>query len=366
MLWGLLTGSLPCRVATAFALALIGGCKGGSPVHYSALVGSNVPLDSMLTQVAHVPLEDGGTHPIGRIGGVTLTPWGEIVVADDAMREVKVFDGNGRLRGLLGRAGSGPGEFALPLAATMNEAGDGVIVTDLMQPRYVVFYRDSVRRAPATVQYLVPGLMVNKVIPWQSDSMLLVGTQNRFKGDSVYDAALATSSGALARMEFRRPPEFDGQRLVVNVGAAYASRAGSSVFFGSSIWGGILRRNMVNQAEDTLHLPPSAFTSVVFPDSALNGRTGLSNFVKATPLIADFVAADDSTLFVTVAVWDVGSEAMRFKILRIHWGTVQTVSETPFGTARLRGRLGDTLFATRGEVGDTVWVDKFIRRHAGP
>jgi hypothetical protein len=240
-----------------------------------------------------------------------------------------------------------------------------VIVTDIMQPRFLVFYHDSARRTPATVQYLVPGLMVTKVIPWQGDSIMLLGTQNRYKGDSVYDAALITSSGALARAEFERPTEFDGQRLVVNIGAAYASRAGSSVFFGSSIWGGIVRRNLIDQTEDTLHLPPAAFTSVVFPDSALNGRKGLSDFVKATPLIADFVAVDDSTLFVTVAAWEAESEAMRFKILRLHWGTVPTVLETPYGTARLRGRLGDTLFATRGEVGDTVWVDKFVRRGEG-
>lgn len=350
------------RICAALTLAISGGCGGGAPRVYATLTHSGVPIDSVLRLVSRVRLIETADHPIGSIYGLTLTPWGEIVIADGGMREVKVFGADGRLKRLLGRTGSGPGEFEMPMSVAMNDRGDGVVVTDAGLPRYLVYYRESAHTSPTTVQYVVPGIMVTRVVPWRGDSMVLLGATNRYAGDSLFDAAVITATGKLARFEFERPSEFNGRGLAVNLSVAYAARANSTRFFGSSIWGGIIRRRDDSQDEDTLFLPPTAYRTVVFPDTALKGPKGMNVFVKQNPRITEIVALNDSTLFASVEVWDEAEDVMRFKLLVVEWGGDTSVVETSAADAWLRGVTHDTLVFTRGDIGDTVWVEKYVYR----
>lgn len=354
-------GKLARAVALTFSLLV--GCEGRSEHPFVPLATSQVPLDKLVPLVSQVPLREDSQHPIGKVSSVALTPWGDIVVADGAMREVKVFDRHGRYSRLLGRTGSGPGEFTAPANVLMS--GEDVLVGDAGQPRFLVFSRDS-SRGVRTVQYNAPGLIGEAVSPWRGDSVLVLGVMNRITGDSVFDAALVDSAGRLAARYFRRPQEFDHKGLAINLGGTYATRSTSFAFFSSSLWSGVIRHRLATSQEDTLYLPPQVFATVVFPDTALSGPHGLTDFAKANPQITDLVALNDSILFLTIRVWDYQASESQFKIARLTWSDHPSVLQTALGHARLKAALGDTVIVVRGAVGDTIWIEKRVLPQSVP
>jgi hypothetical protein len=182
-------------------------CEPGGTVSQTALSHEAPSLEALLPMVTAVPLAEDARHPIGRVTSMLVTPWGDIVVSDAGMREVKVFDAHGRFKHLLARTGSGPGEFNTPSTLELLPGGDGFLLSDFTQPRVLLFAKDSIR-ASRTIQYVTPGLMVRSVVPWRGDSLLALGVTNTYRGDSLFDGAILRADGSVARPMFRRPREF--------------------------------------------------------------------------------------------------------------------------------------------------------------
>ena len=188
--------------------------------------------------------------------------------------------------------------------------------------------------------------------------MIVLGVENSYVDNAAFDAAIVDSHGAMVRRLFPRPPAFEGKGLAINFTTTHAARSEHCRFLASSIWAGIIRHRFTGVPDDTLFLPPVVFETISFPDTALAGATGLTDFAKAHDQITDLVALDDSTVFVTIRVWDYRVEESKFKIVEARWGRAPFVRESTISDARVKTSIGDTLIVLRGSVGDTIWVEK--------
>ena len=70
-------------------------------------------------------------------------PTGELIVADRENHEVTHFTTDGKLIGLVGSRGSGPGEFGMPLALAYNENNSELLVVDPLLGRISAFRFDE-------------------------------------------------------------------------------------------------------------------------------------------------------------------------------------------------------------------------------
>ena len=75
-------------------------------------------LSDMLTTVRTIELEEPDGSPIVQVTGLSLSRTGWVLIADRRELNVKIFDRDGRSRGIVGRRGGEPGEFRQLRAAT--------------------------------------------------------------------------------------------------------------------------------------------------------------------------------------------------------------------------------------------------------
>lgn len=93
------------------------------------------------------------TPPLSRVEAMAPGPHGQLAVIDDETSSVIIYDANGRFERLVGRAGSGPGEFRN--ISSMIFTGDSLWVGDSRLRRGTMFGpRAAVAR---TVSFNRPG-----------------------------------------------------------------------------------------------------------------------------------------------------------------------------------------------------------------
>lgn len=99
------------------------------------------PFDGQIVHVADLEMPDDALSP--RPWGIVAHPAAQrVFVADEAGRQVAVFDAAGTFLGKLGRAGEGPGEFQLPSALAV-ESCDRESCHGLPGPAEVLVVLDS-------------------------------------------------------------------------------------------------------------------------------------------------------------------------------------------------------------------------------
>lgn len=100
-----------------------------------------VSLDTVPTLVVKEVQEIGGSDParpmLSRIGDLHETDGGLLVVSDQLSRRIYVFGQDGRVVHVIGRPGSGPGEFRS--LTHMGVVGDHIWVSDPLNGRLTVF-----------------------------------------------------------------------------------------------------------------------------------------------------------------------------------------------------------------------------------
>ncbi len=126
------------------ALVLLASCGGdGEPVEAEEGNGNGevaqdeeyiLPeADMYLTVADSIGVEIGDSNYVfGQITGVDISPvTGEMAVLDIQKLAVLVYDGEGEFVRSVGRQGSGPGEFQLPVGMTYLPSG-GMVISDAM------------------------------------------------------------------------------------------------------------------------------------------------------------------------------------------------------------------------------------------
>jgi len=95
-------------------------------------------------QISTEPILDVGqmageeVYLFNRIRDVTRSGTGNVVVANGAPQEIRIFDSSGAFLRSIGRGGDGPDEFGR-LAAVQARAADTVVALDVRRPRILAF-----------------------------------------------------------------------------------------------------------------------------------------------------------------------------------------------------------------------------------
>ena len=83
------------------------------------------------------------SYRLGQVGDVAVTSTGDIVVIDQSVAQLRVFDRNGAFRRLFSRDGRGPGELSRFSSAVLVGDGDSLFVPDPSDRRITVFAPDG-------------------------------------------------------------------------------------------------------------------------------------------------------------------------------------------------------------------------------
>ena len=165
-------------------------------------------------RLSDAPLaEIGGSDSIGaynlfRVTSVSRLSNGDIIIANDATQEIRIFDASGRHLRTAGGRGSGPGEFqTLPLVQVIR--GDSIAAFDGREGRITIFdhlgeVARTVRVAAGYVRHILrDGASVTTVAAWPdfkpgviresvillhvSQTGSLIDTIGRFPGSEFYE-----------------------------------------------------------------------------------------------------------------------------------------------------------------------------------
>ncbi len=112
---------------------------------------------------------EGEDDTFGRVMDAKFDGSGRIFVADDLSRQVTVYRGDGRLVGVLGRRGQGPGEFLSPWKIAID-AADSIFVWDFGLARVSVFSPDL----KFARDFRVPPEWLINSVEFLSDGSLLI------------------------------------------------------------------------------------------------------------------------------------------------------------------------------------------------
>jgi 6-bladed beta-propeller len=101
-----------------------------------------VPFDEVLRPVRSILLQTPPSSPIIGLSGMDVAGDGRLVVTDGSDASAHLFAADGRLLRVLGRKGSGPGEFQVPLSPRFGPDGR-IHVLDFRHHRISVFHPDG-------------------------------------------------------------------------------------------------------------------------------------------------------------------------------------------------------------------------------
>lgn len=172
------------------SIAFVGSfasCVGDAPLSdppsatIQARVGSFYEFYELTDSIV---LEQSDTVIIARVSGIDVREDGTLLVGDASESNVKVFDKDGTLLRVIGRGGSGPGEFGQPRYPRFGPDGN-IHVADVTHNHISVF--DSLGEYLRTVPLFQFSLIMNFwVLP---------------DGDYLLTASLANSDSSLFRVD---------------------------------------------------------------------------------------------------------------------------------------------------------------------
>jgi hypothetical protein len=136
---------LPTLAVTAIAIVATSACNEAGTVEFPS-EGPEFESASFsdLFDLSHeILLEQPGDHVIARISGIAVDSTGLMLLGDASEGNVKMYGGDGRLVNVIGRKGSGPGEFSVPRFPRFTHDGR-IVIADAQEPRIQMFDRQGV------------------------------------------------------------------------------------------------------------------------------------------------------------------------------------------------------------------------------
>ncbi|MGH7469692.1 MAG: 6-bladed beta-propeller [Longimicrobiales bacterium] len=143
-----------------------------------------------------------------RVSAVAEGASGKLYVLDAEERQVRVFDPDGKMIRAMGRAGSGPGEFDLPVDLELK--GDTLCVTDIGERKLTLFRTDG------TLLGVVPARGVQ--IKVGKPAVPITIAPRRLRSDGRFDSAFRIASRRVAVPDSLLVPEllFDSRGEVTD------------------------------------------------------------------------------------------------------------------------------------------------------
>jgi len=128
-------------LAALLAAATLVSCD-ASRSRPSVALAPAAPFSEVLQPVRTIVLQTPPSSPIVNVAGLDIAPDGRLVVVDGSDPSAQLFAPDGRLLRVLGRKGSGPGEFQVPQSPRFGPDGR-IHVLDFRDKRISVFHADG-------------------------------------------------------------------------------------------------------------------------------------------------------------------------------------------------------------------------------
>ncbi len=311
-------------------------------------------LSDMLTSVRTIELDEPDDSPIVQVTGLSASRSGWVLIADRREHNVKIFDRDGRSLGMVGRRGSGPGEFRQVKGATWLQdsliatVDDGLkrVQVFSVQGELVSSFNVDVGPvggiAAGTEGLVIAGL--GPVSQLSGDALRLIQLVDPLSGTQRSVVPFPQVAGALSAI-FGAPP------LISTVGGP--TRFVVTWRFADEVLlidegGTVLRRGEL--ADDT-----GLFRSAV---EAIQSGVAWADLVReASPIVT---LAATSTAVVVGYVSSDESRRGRFFLLDTDLNVIRSDLKGPF----IKSASGDSLVSVRSEISDTdETVRYFISWH---
>lgn len=150
-------------------------------------------LETDLTLVRVDTLVDADNEAIGRPSEIATGPDGAVYLIDASRPAVLALDSSGSVRAVIGRGGSGPGEFRRPRSLAIE--GDTIRLVDDENGRVAMFLIDG---QPAGSEPLPPGALSGAVSFGRAGAMLFStnGRDQSLAGRGTRDGQVRSRLGA--------------------------------------------------------------------------------------------------------------------------------------------------------------------------
>jgi hypothetical protein len=196
-------------------------------------------LSEVLQPVRTFALQTPASSPIVRLSGVDIATDGRLVVTDGADASAHLFSADGRLLKVLGRKGSGPGEFQIPLSPRFGPDGR-IHVLDVRQNRISVFYPDGSLDREVRLRHL---MRVTDIEPERGGTYLVSAIRTETDSNTLFrlDRDGRVLRGFLpirhhAPAGVRDPEMLDGMRRAVFSLSADGDSAYVALSTADSLW----------------------------------------------------------------------------------------------------------------------------------
>jgi hypothetical protein len=181
-------------------------------------------------------LEGRDEYVFGDIGGMALTPGGEVYVLDSQVPAVRVYDGAGRHVRSFGSRGGGPGELGRPTGLAMLPDGR-VLVSDPGNGRVNVFSADG---EPLDSWRMSGGFFSSNQVHAAADGAVYVLTMLSEPMSEVLRTGLVRTGPEGTPMDTIHPPQWDFEPPVLTAqyesGDSRAIARASVPFAPQSTW----------------------------------------------------------------------------------------------------------------------------------
>jgi hypothetical protein len=253
-----------------------------------------------LEQVA--VLDDGDFPILAEPMGIAFHSSGRFVIPDFSDRNIKIYDGNGRRTGTVGRAGRGPGEF--------------------MGPMYAGFYRDSLVNVDfvGPLSFFSPDWRFARVVRFRGrsnqpvmdarvvDDSLLLLQNAAVPGEGNDMLTLVRSDGRLVSSFFDRSAFLGRDPQVIQNSGVQADGRGGIVFAGMTGGDSIFAfdysgRLLASAPLDPVQPVPTVHALL----AAAGGKTRRADgrwFTDQQRLLLRVVALDSATAALQVSTFD--------------------------------------------------------------
>ena len=225
----------------------------------TARAGSTrVSFDSAFVLSESVILVDTPAAPI--VNPTSIRHWGpRWAVLDQPSRDVKVFDGDGRLAFVIGRSGGGPAEFTRPVAIARSP-GDSLAVLDPGSRRISIYSKTGILERELSIP---PGLY-NDLVVLEDGRFVLAGIRYDLEAsnDSLLPRLHVIGDGHVESVGRMPAPTHFGE---TSLDAVSVAQVGTQLVAHTIVSNRGVLVDLKDHYEDAVVAGPSAYRPVAWP-----------------------------------------------------------------------------------------------------
>lgn len=349
--------------AVSFCVLVIACGSRGEPNGAVTVGGRGIPFDSVFPLRQTTPLIAPANQIIGNAVFGTVAASGDILLADAAMGDVKVFDRQGRFRQAIGKRGRGPGEFVLPVSVSQSPFDGRLVVTDL-QARRVTFF-DGRSLSYLGLKDLAAPVGFRAAILGHSDTVLVTGAVSNPEEATPHAAALMDGNSRVVSNLLPIPTRMRHRAYLENFIHGMVDQTPAYIYLQLEGDGRIFRISYSGAVVDSLLIPPAIYPGFTLPQHQLGSDSAVREYFKTEPMARGITVLNDSTIVVEVQGYSTRDNRFRQTMIAIFWGIHPSALALTPCDCRLLGSRGDTLAVLLGETPDSLKVEwRSLRRPA--